>query len=68
MFTLAWRTLTTFVVSFGLSTWFDVRKGEAASSVPSTAPTSFSSRFGSTNSPASRWRRSRPGGLRSHKY
>jgi hypothetical protein len=66
--TLARKAITSLVVSFGLSAWFDVKKGEAQSSVRKTALTGFPPRFGSTNSPASRWRRSRPGGLRSRKF
>jgi hypothetical protein len=68
MFILARRTITSLVVSFGLSAWFDVKKGKTQSSVRRTAPTSFAPVFGSTNSPASRWRRSRPGNLRSRKF
>jgi hypothetical protein len=68
MITLARKAITSLVVSFGLSAWFDVKKGEAQSSVRRTAPTRFSPRFGSTNSPASRWRRGRPGSLRSRKF
>jgi hypothetical protein len=68
MFTLARKAVTSLVVSFGLSAWLDVKKGEAPSSVRRTAPTSLSPGFGSTNSPASRWRRSRPGSLRSRKF
>jgi|HubBroStandDraft_6_1064221.scaffolds.fasta_scaffold240413_2 hypothetical protein len=68
MFTLARSTITSLVVSFGLSAWFDEKKGEAPSSVRRTAPASFSPPFGSTNSPASRWRRSRPGSLRSREF
>jgi hypothetical protein len=68
MFTLSRKAITSLVVSFGLSAWFDEKKGEASSSVWRTAPTSFSPGFGSTNRPASRWRRSRPGSLRSRKF
>ena len=68
MFTLARRAVTSLVASFGLPTWFDEKKGEAPSSVRRTALTRVSPRFGSTNSPALRWRRSRPGGLRSRKF
>jgi len=68
MFTLAWRAITSLVVSYGLSAWFDEKKGNALSSVRRTAPTSFPAGFGPMNSPASRWRRSRPGGLRSRKF
>jgi hypothetical protein len=68
MFTLARKAITSLVVSFGLSAWFDVKKAEVPSSVRRTAPTSFAPVFGSTNSPASRWRRSRPGSLRSRKF
>ena len=68
MFILARRTITSLVVSFGLSAWSGVKKGETPSSVLRTAPTSFAPVFGSTNSPASRWRRSRPGNLRSRKF
>jgi hypothetical protein len=67
MFTLARKAVTSLVVSFGLSAWSGVKKGETPSSVLRTAPTSFSPGFGSTNSPASRWRRSRPDGLRLRK-
>jgi hypothetical protein len=66
--TLARKAITSLVVSLGLSAWFDVKKDEAQSSVWRTAPTGFAPRFGSTNSPASRWRRSRPGNLRSRKF
>jgi hypothetical protein len=66
--TLARKAITSLVVSFGLYAWFDVKKGEAPSSVRRTAPVSFPPVFGSTNNPASRWRRSRPGGLRSRKF
>lgn len=68
MITLALKVMTSLVVSFGLSAWLNVKKGEAPSSVRRTAPASFPPVFGSTNSPASRWRRSRPGGLRSRKF
>jgi hypothetical protein len=68
MFPLARKTITSLVVSFGLSAWFDGKKGETSSSVRRAAATSFSPRFGPTNSPASRWRRGRRGGLRSHKF
>jgi hypothetical protein len=68
MITLARKAVTSLVVSFGLSAWFDVKKGEAQSSVRRTAPISFSPGFGSANSPASRWRRNRPCGLRSRKF
>jgi hypothetical protein len=68
MFTLARKAITSLVGSLGLFAWFDVKKGEALSSVWGTALTRVSPRFGSTNSPASRWRRSRPGGLRSRKF
>jgi hypothetical protein len=68
MFTLARKAITSLVVSFGLYAWFDVKKGEAPSSVRRTAPTRVSPGFGSTNSPASRWRRSRPGSLRARKF
>jgi hypothetical protein len=68
MFTLARKAITSLVVSFGLSAWLNVKKGEAPSSVQRTAPTSFPPVFESTNSPASRWRRSRPGSLRSRKF
>jgi hypothetical protein len=68
MFTLARSTITSLVVSFGLSAWFDEQKGEARSSVQRTAPTSFSPGFGPANSPALRWRRRRPGSLRSRKF
>jgi len=47
--TLARKAITSLVVSFGLSAWFDEKKGEAPSSVRRTAPTSFSPGFGSTN-------------------
>jgi hypothetical protein len=67
MFTLA-RKAITLVVSFGLSAWFDAKKAEVPSSVRRTVPASFAPVFGSTNSPASRWRRSRPGNLRSRKF
>jgi hypothetical protein len=67
MFTLARKAVTSLVVSFGLSAWLDVKKGEAPASVRRTAPTSLSPGLGSTNSPAS-WRRSRPGSLRSRKF
>jgi hypothetical protein len=60
MFTLAWKAITSLVVSFDLNEWFDVKKGEATSSVRRTALASLPPVFGSTNSPASRWRRSRP--------
>ena len=66
MFTLARKAITSIVVSYG--PWFDVKKGEVTSSVRRTPPASFPPVFGSTNSPASRWRRSRPGGLRSRKF
>jgi hypothetical protein len=68
MFTLARKAITSLVASFGLYAWFDVKKGEAPSFVRRTAPTRVSPRFGSTNSSASRWRRSRPGGLRLRKF
>jgi hypothetical protein len=68
MLTLARKVITSLVGSFGLSAWFDVKKGEAQSSVRRTAAASFSPGFESTNSPASRWRRSRPGSLRSRKF
>jgi hypothetical protein len=42
MFTRARKAMTSLVVSFGLSAWFDEQKGEARSSVRRTAPTSFS--------------------------
>jgi len=63
MFTLARKAITSLVDSFGLYAWFDVKKGETPSSVRIRAPTMF----GSANSSASRWRRSRPGGLRLRK-
>jgi hypothetical protein len=50
MFTLARKAITSLVVSFGLSARFDVKKGEAQSSVRRTAPTGFPPRFGSTSS------------------
>jgi hypothetical protein len=59
MFTLERRTITSLVVSFGLYAWFDVKNGEAPSSVWRTVPTRASPRFESRNSPTSRWRRSR---------
>jgi hypothetical protein len=68
MFTLALKAIASLVVSFGLHVWFDVKKGEAPSFVRRTAPARVSPGFGSTNSPASRWRRSRPGSLRSRKF
>jgi hypothetical protein len=68
MFTLARKAVTSLVVSFGRCAWSDVKKGEAPSSVRKTAPTRVSPGLGSTNSPASRWRRSRPGSLRSRKF
>jgi hypothetical protein len=68
MFTLSRKAITSLVVSFGLSAWFEVKKGEAPSSVQRAGPTSFSPGFGSTNSPASRWRRRRPGSLRSREF
>lgn len=68
MFTLARKAIMSLVVSFGLSARFDVKKVEVPSSIRRTAPTSFVPGFGSTNSPASRWRRSRPGSLRSRKF
>jgi hypothetical protein len=68
MIALARNAITSLVVSFGLSAWFDTKKGEAQSSVRRMAPKSFPPGFGSTNSPASRWRRSRPGSLRSRKF
>jgi hypothetical protein len=68
MFTLARKAITSLVVSFRLSAWLDAKKGEARFSVQRTALTGFAPRFGSTNSPASRWRRGRPGGLRSRKF
>jgi hypothetical protein len=55
MFTQVWKAIT-LVVSFGLFAWFDVKKAEVPSSVRRTAPTSFAPVFGSTNSPASRFR------------
>ena len=68
MFTLARKAIMSLVVSFGLSAWFDVKKGEAQSMVRRAVSTGFPPRLGSTNSPASRWRRSRPGGLRSREF
>lgn len=68
MFTLARKAITSLVVSCGLYAWFDVKKGDAPSSVRRMAPTRFSPGLGSTNSQASRWRRSRSGGLRSRKF
>jgi hypothetical protein len=67
MFTLARKAISP-VVSFRLSAWFDVKKAEVPSSVRRTTPASFAPVFGSTNSPASRWRRSWPGSLRSRKF
>src|SRR5580692_185648 len=46
------------------SAWFDKKKVDAPSFVRRGAPAIFSPVLGSTNSPASRWRRSGPGGLR----
>jgi hypothetical protein len=68
MFTLARKAVTSLGVSFGLYAWIDIKKGEAPSSVRSTAPTRVSPGFGSKNGPASRWRRGRPGSLRSRKF
>jgi hypothetical protein len=68
MITLAWKAITSLVVSFGLSAWSGVKKGETPSSVRIRAPTRISPRFGSASSPASRWRRSWPGGLRLRKF
>jgi hypothetical protein len=68
MFTLARKAVMWLVVSFGMYAWFDVKKAEAPSSVRRTAPPRVSPGFGLTNSPASRWRRGRPGGLRSRKF
>ena len=68
MFTLARKAITSLVVSFGLCAWSDVKKAEAPSSVQRTAPPRVSPGVESTNSPASRWRRGRPGSLRSRKF
>ena len=68
MFTLARKAIASLVVSFGLYAWFDVKKGEASSSVRRTAPTRFPPGLGSKNGPASRWRCGRPGSLRSRKF
>jgi len=68
MLTLARKAITSLVASFGLYAWFDVKGGEAPSFVRRAAPTRVSPGFGSTNSSASRWRRSRPGSLRSRKF
>jgi hypothetical protein len=68
MFTLARKAVTWLVASFGLYALFDVKKGQALSSVRRTAPPRVSPGFESTNSSASRWRRGRPGSLRSRKF
>ena len=57
MITLARKAITSLVVSFGLSAWFNVKNDESPSSARIGAPTRVLPRFGPANSSASRWRR-----------
>jgi hypothetical protein len=67
MFALARSTITT-LVAFGLPAWFDVKRGEASSSVRRAALTWYAPRFMLSNGSASRRRRRRPGRFRSRKF